>query len=93
MNKNDIIRLKHILDASRYAKLFATGRDRSDLDNDVMLTFAITKAIEIIGEAAASISKDTREQLSQFEWNKIISMRNRLVHVYFQVNLACFQHP
>ncbi len=81
MNKNDIIRLKHILDASRYAKLFATGRDRNDLDNDVMLTFAIiTKAIEIIGEAAASISKDTREQLSQFEWNKIISMRNRLVH-------------
>jgi len=61
MNKNDIIRLKHILDASRYAKLFATGRDRKDLDNDVMLTFAITKAIEIIGEAAASISKDTRE--------------------------------
>jgi uncharacterized protein with HEPN domain len=49
----------------------------------MMLTFALTKAIEIIGEAVTSISKDTRNQLSQFEWNKIIGMRNRLVHVYF----------
>ena len=87
MNKNDIIRLQHILNAARYAKLFATGRDRPDLDNDMMLTFALTKAIEIIGEAATSISKDTRDQLSQFEWTKIIGMRNRLVHVYFQVDL------
>ena len=87
MNKNDIIRLLHMLDAARYARLFATGRNRPDLDNDAMLTFALTRATEIIGEASVNISKDTRDQLPQFEWNKIISMRHKLVHAYFQVDL------
>ena len=49
--------------------------------------FALAKLVEIIGEAAASISQGTRDRLPQFEWNKIIGMRNRLVHVYFKIDL------
>jgi uncharacterized protein with HEPN domain len=76
-----------MLDAARYARLFVAGRNRPDLDSDAMLTFALTRATEIIGEAAINISKDTRNQLPQFEWDKIINMRHKLVHAYFQVDL------
>jgi len=87
MNNSDIIKLQHMLDAARYAKLFVKGSTRANLNDDVMLRFALTKAIEIIGEAAANISKDTRDQLPHFEWGKIVGMRNRLVHVYFDIDL------
>jgi uncharacterized protein with HEPN domain len=88
MNDDDTTRLQHILDAAREARLFIQGRKKSDLHDDRMLTLALMKEIEIIGEAAANISRETRTQLSQFEWDKIIGMRNILVHVYFKINLT-----
>jgi uncharacterized protein with HEPN domain len=87
MNEDDLIRLQHMLDAAQRAKTFVRNRRRSDLLDDDMLTFALMKAIEIIGEAASNISKETRDQLSQFEWDKIIGMRHRLIHAYYLIDL------
>lgn len=87
MNKNDKDRLRHILDAAREAQQFIKDRKQEDLQTDRMLTLALTKEIEIIGEAAANISQETRAQLPQFEWSAIIGMRHRLVHAYDKVDL------
>ena len=43
-----------------------------------MLIFAMVRAIEIIGEAAANISSECRERHPQIPWADIIGMRNRL---------------
>ena len=43
--------------------------------------------IAILGEAATRISEIAREQLPAIPWDEIISMRNRLIHAYFDVNL------
>ena len=51
MNNDDIVRLRHTADAAREAIEFAAGRTRTDLDNDRMLVRALTKDIEIVGEA------------------------------------------
>ena len=48
---------------------------------------AILKSIEIIGEAANHIGKEIRQANPQIPWQNIISMRNRLVHGYFDVDL------
>lgn len=87
MKEADIIRLQHMLDAAREARFFAAGHNRNDLDKNRMLTLSLVKEIEIIGEAASKISPEARAELSQFEWNVIIGMRNRLVHIYFDINL------
>jgi uncharacterized protein with HEPN domain len=76
MNEDDLIRLQHMLDAAQRAKNFVRDRTKSGLSDDDMLAFALMKAIEIIGEAASNISKETRDQLPQFEWDKIIGMRH-----------------
>ena len=52
-----------------------------------MLVFAMVRAIEIIGEAAANVSSECRERYPQIPWADIIGMRNRLVHAYFDVDL------
>jgi len=87
MQKDDRIRLRHMLDAGRKAVSFAVGRSRLDLDDDAMFTFALMKAIEIIGEAAAKISGSSKEQLREIPWPLIVGMRNRLIHAYDDINL------
>ena len=76
-----------MLDASREARDFAKGRHRTDLDNDRMLTLALLKCLEVIGEAAARISREAQINYGNIPWNDIVGMRNRLVHVYFDIDL------
>ena len=48
---------------------------------------SLVKAIEVIGEAAAQVGDATRKENPSIPWAQIIAMRNRLVHVYFDINL------
>jgi len=52
-----------------------------------MLTLAILKSIEIIGEAASKVTEDTRKKCSSIQWPDIVGMRNRLIHGYFDIDL------
>ena len=52
-----------------------------------MLSLALVRLIEIIGEAANRVSKAKQRQLSQISWPLIIGMRNRLIHGYDVVDL------
>jgi uncharacterized protein with HEPN domain len=87
MQANDLVRLHHMLDAAMEAQEFVSNRRREDLDDDRQLVWALVKAIEILGEAAGQLSEDARLTLPNISWHKIISMRNRLVHAYFDINL------
>jgi uncharacterized protein with HEPN domain len=51
-----------------------------------MLLFALVRAIEIVGEAASKVSPATRRSSSDVPWNLIVSMRNRVVHAYFDID-------
>jgi uncharacterized protein with HEPN domain len=76
-----------MLDAARAALSFTSDRTRDDLSEDLMLQFALVRALEIIGEAAARISEPTRTGHPEIPWTAIVGMRNRLVHGYFDVDL------
>ena len=65
---------------------FVSGRQRDDLDSDEMLRFALLRAIEIIGEAASRVSPEFRAAAPLISWARIVSMRNRLIHAYFDIN-------
>lgn len=87
MKRNDLIRLRHMLDAAKEAQGFIRNRRREDLDRDRQLVWALVKAVEIIGEAAGQLSAEAKAELPVLPWPKIIGMRNRLVHAYFDINL------
>ena len=86
MYRNDEIRLRHMLDAAGKAMRAAQGRTRHDLDVDENLELSLMKAVEMIGEAAVHVGEATRRECPSIPWKKIIAMRNRLVHVYFDIN-------
>jgi uncharacterized protein with HEPN domain len=51
-----------------------------------MLLFAVVRAIEVLGEAAARVSDETQAVLVAVPWRSIIGMRNRLIHAYWDID-------
>ena len=87
MSPNETERLRHMRDAASTAVSFAAGKSREDLSSDLMLQFALVRALEIVGEAAARLTEETRSSHPEIPWANIVGMRNRLVHGYFDVDL------
>jgi uncharacterized protein with HEPN domain len=87
MRKDDLIRIRHMLDAAREAMSFVKDRKRSDLDTNRMLVLSLVKSIEIMGEAASKVTKESRDGHPEVPWLNVIGMRNRLIHVYFDIDL------
>ena len=83
----DEVRLKHMLDAARKALNFVHGRSREDLDRDEMLTLALVRLLEIVGEAAKNVSPTIKAGNPHIPWKQIGGTRDRLIHGYFNVDL------
>lgn len=76
------VRLRHILDAAREAVGIVEGMSRADLDRDRLRQLALTRLLEIIGEAASRIPTEVRERLANLPWGPMTGMRNRIAHGY-----------
>lgn len=87
MPLDDKVRVQHLVEAASKAISYAAGRSRSDLDDDELLRLALTKLVEIAGEAAKHVSSDLRESHPAVPWSAAARMRDRLVHHYFDINL------
>jgi uncharacterized protein with HEPN domain len=75
-----------MLDAATEAISSAQNRSRSDLETDHVWALGLIKCVEIIGEAAAQVSDETRVAAPKVPWREIVGMRNRLIHVYFDID-------
>lgn len=63
----------------------ARGRERFDADEDLQL--AVVHLLEILGEACAGLSSDTRRSCPEVPWRAAADMRNRVIHRYFDIDL------
>ncbi len=63
------------------------GKDRSDLDGDRVLSLALVRLLEIVGEAASRVSAPRRARHAAIPWAEIVSLRNRLIHGYASVDM------
>jgi len=85
--KDEVIRVRHMLDFARKAVQFNKGKSRADLDSNEMLAFATVHLVEMLGEASRTISEDFRGQYPEVPWDLISGTRNRLAHGYIDVDL------
>ncbi|WP_041448709.1 DUF86 domain-containing protein [Anaeromyxobacter sp. Fw109-5] len=90
--RDDRVRLKHMLDASRVVEAFAAGRTREDLDRDLQLTFALARAVEIVAEAAKDVSEERRMHHPGVPWRAIAATHHRLVHDPLALDLDRLWH-
>jgi len=79
-------RLQDMLESAEEAAALSRGKTRADMDADRVLNLALTRLLEIIGEAAARISPEFRQRHAEIPWPDIIGLRNRLIHDYRDVD-------
>lgn len=87
MLQDDEVRLRHMLDAVVEALEFIEGRKREYLNENRMLSHALVRLLEIVGEAATGVSDEFHKMHPGLPWKQMIGMRNRLIHGYFDMDL------
>jgi uncharacterized protein with HEPN domain len=75
-----------MLSHAEEAVKMAAGRTRQDLETDRQLNLALTRLLEIIGEAANRITPPARQRCPTIPWAAMTGMRNRLIHGYDDVD-------
>jgi uncharacterized protein with HEPN domain len=78
--------LRQILAHAREAVAILHGKTRADLDHDRILNLALTRLLEIIGEAANRVPDSIQAKYSHLPWLQMIGLRNRLIHGYDNVD-------
>ncbi len=79
--------VRDILDATKKAQLFVAGIDFEAFQTNDEKVFAVTRALEIIGEASKKIPASVRKRYPEVPWAAMAGMRDKLAHDYFGVNL------
>ena len=78
--------LKHIADEIAFVLNTTEGKDKDTVINDPVLSRAIIRSLEIIGEACTKLDPDFKAHHPHIEWRKMSGTRNRLIHDYFGVD-------
>ena len=66
---------------------FTEGLTSEEFAKDVKTIDAVTRNLQVIGEAAGHIPKRIKEEHRNIDWRGMVGMRNILVHEYFGVRL------
>jgi uncharacterized protein with HEPN domain len=84
--RDDAVTLHQMLDHAKEARDLLKGKRRSVLDRDRVLSLAVIRLLEVLGEAANRASPETRTRHPAIQWRQIIGLRNRLIHAYDSVD-------
>ena len=85
--RSDDALLLDMLIAARRVERFVEGMTYPEFQDDDMAQSAVIRELQVLGEAARLVSKETRDVLNGIDWRTMIGMRNRLVHEYFAIRL------
>lgn len=83
---DDLIRVRHMLDAAGEAQTFLGEATFDEFRENRQLAHAIMRTLEIVGEAASQTTREFRLRHPEIEWKVVVGMRNRLIHAYFDIN-------
>ena len=86
---------EYVEDLARYmnfALQFAEDMDFDEFANDPKTVIAVTKCIEVVGEATKHIPDSFKIKYQAIPWRDMAGMRDRLVHGYFTVGLEIVWH-
>ena len=84
---SDDARVHHMLDAAHEAVRYCSAKTQGDLEGDRPLQCLLIRSLEVIGEAASRTSQTFREKHPDLPLRRMIGIRNRLIHAYFDIDI------
>lgn len=88
MSSRDLdFRIQDILKAIKKIEDYVEGMTASQFKKNELVVDAVVRNLEIIGEASRNLTQSFKRLHPSIEWNKIIAMRNILIHEYFGVDV------
>ncbi|HHG75013.1 MAG TPA: DUF86 domain-containing protein [Persephonella sp.] len=87
MSKRDYrLFLEDILEEIERIREFTKDvKTSEDLEQNIMLFYAVLKAFENIGEATKNIPPEIREKYS-YQWKKVAGLRDIITHEYWGID-------
>ena len=79
--------LQDILDTIAAIEQFTSDIEFATFSQNLEKIFAVSRAIEIIGEAVKWIPDSVRSRYSDIPWRDIAGMRDKMIHDYFNTDL------
>ncbi len=79
--------LQDILDAIAAIEKFTQDVNFDQFAQNLEKIFAVSRAIEIIGEAVKQIPDEIRTNYPQIPWRDMAGMRDKLIHDYFNTDV------
>jgi len=79
--------LRDILEMMDKVKRFIGDMSFNEFASDDKTSFAVFRALEVIGEAAKQVPSPVRRRHPDVPWRRMAGMRDRLIHGYFGVDV------
>jgi len=88
MSRDPDLRLEDILEAGQLIESYIESFDYASFVADRRTVDAVTRNLEIIGEAVKNLPKDMTLQFPDIPWSAIAGFRDVLAHSYFRTEDA-----
>lgn len=89
MSKRDVrLFLNDMLEAINKVERYTAGLSFEGFASNEMVIDALTRNLEVIGEAAKHIPENLRAKYSTIDWKKVTGFRDIAIHAYFDVDLG-----
>ena len=86
--KSPRLYLEDILTSVSRIEEYSRNLSFEDFKKDQKTIDAVIRNLEIIGEAARNVPEDFSEKHPELPWREMISVRNKVIHEYFGVDVS-----
>mgnify|MGYP001583732459 CR=1 FL=1 len=86
MQKEYDLYLEDILESIEKIEKYTKEVNYAKFAKDTLISDAVIRNLEIIGEAVKKIPHEIRKKADKTEWKKIAGLRDILIHAYFGIN-------
>ena len=85
MTKSPQIFLGHIIESIELIEEYIAKMTEAEFLKNLPIQDAVVRRFEIIGEATKHLPDSLRKEYPTVRWHAVMSMRDRLIHEYFNV--------
>jgi uncharacterized protein with HEPN domain len=88
VNRDWRLRVQDIIDHAARIHDMTSGLDYEAFVANPIMQLAVTRCLEVIGEAARHVPPDVQARCPDVAWRQMNDMRNVLIHAYASVDLG-----